>query len=339
MPRVIFQESHDGKGRETEVVEKPATISFPAVEVKPRSNSLHTKSKKSDQSKILPELTVDSKKPPNKEVVEVVVSGDESEVSSVTSAGKTRRNVAETYRQSQRLSYDTVEYYENMNKALAMEAERAMNENKDLNLKIAELETKLVLVAGLIKEKQFQTQNKNQMLGGKEMGDKLRRLEESQRRLKDERLALLNQFESARDEMKGVLARNRELVDENEDLRSKLYHVNKRQEAKDEADKARLEEDERLRREHEENKMNQSTMVEVECVDANVGEPIETVDAEMVTEDAQLVDAHMNTTTVHTHNQATDTWALIECEEKEIMTEIVKPPENLQHAFIFPMFR
>ena len=42
-----------------------------------------------------------------------------------------------------------------MNKMLAGEAEKAMNENRDLNLRISELETKLVLVAGLIKEKEL----------------------------------------------------------------------------------------------------------------------------------------------------------------------------------------
>ena len=71
------------------------------------------------------------------------------------SGTKGRRDIAETYRESQKLSYDTVEYYEKMNKMLAGEAEKAMNENRDLNLRISELETKLVLVAGLIKEKEM----------------------------------------------------------------------------------------------------------------------------------------------------------------------------------------
>ena len=73
-----------------------------------------------------------------------------------TATKPTRRDVAETYRQSQKLSYDTVEYYEKMNKVLASEAEKAMDENRDLNLRISELETKLVLVASMFKEKELQ---------------------------------------------------------------------------------------------------------------------------------------------------------------------------------------
>ena len=42
--------------------------------------------------------------------------------------------------------------------------------------------------------------------------DRLKREEANRKKVEDERAALVNQFEKARDEMKGVLARNRELV-------------------------------------------------------------------------------------------------------------------------------
>ena len=71
------------------------------------------------------------------------------------SASRSRRDIAETYREGQKLSYDTVGYYEKMNEMLAGEAKKAQDENRDLTLRISELETKLVLVAGLIKEKEL----------------------------------------------------------------------------------------------------------------------------------------------------------------------------------------
>ena len=150
--RVIFEDSLNGNKAGVKQVTKPDLISFPAVDGKPTEQTFRKKVKSAPvkDPKALPDLTKTAKKPQ----IEVVSSDDASETSSIAS-GKTRRNVAETYRQSQRLSYDTVEYYEKMNKVLAGEAEKAMNENRDLNLRISELETKLVLVAGLIKEKEL----------------------------------------------------------------------------------------------------------------------------------------------------------------------------------------
>ena len=50
--------------------------------------------------------------------------------------------------------------------------------------------------------------------------------EEKRRKLAEEsRQAIEHDFERARTEMQGVLARNRELVDENEELRTKIYYM------------------------------------------------------------------------------------------------------------------
>ena len=59
----------------------------------------------------------------------------------------------------------------------------------------------------------------------------------------------------------------------------------------------------------------------------------------MKTDDLILVDVHVNTDTKQFQNSNTDTWDLIETDVKEAMTDPEKPPVNLQHAFVFPMFR
>ena len=79
--------------------------------------------------------------------------------------------------------------------------------------------------------------------------------------MEQEQKSLLNQFEKARDEMQGVLARNRELVDDNEDLRSQLYRLKEEQKAKEETEKTKREEDERRKRDQEANKEDKSVMV------------------------------------------------------------------------------
>ncbi|XP_063729439.1 uncharacterized protein LOC134857036 isoform X2 [Symsagittifera roscoffensis] len=256
-----------------------------------------------------------------------------------TATKPTRRDVAETYRQSQKLSYDTVEYYEKMNKVLALEAEKAMDENRDLNLRISELETKLVLVASMFKEKELQKEREMKKQGSNWEESRLKQEEANRVRMEQEQKSLLNQFEKARDEMQGVLARNRELVDDNEDLRSQLYRLKEEQKAKEETEKTKREEDERRKRDQEANKEDKSVMVEIECQDANVGDPLETTDREMKTDELILVDVHVNTDTKQFQNSNTDTWDLIETDVKEAMTDPEKPPVNLQHAFVFPMFR
>ena len=50
-------------------------------------------------------------------------------------------------------------------------------------------------------------------------------------------------------------------MDENEDLRSKLYHVNKEREQKEEDDRLKGEEAERLKQEYEDSKVETGIMV------------------------------------------------------------------------------
>ena len=56
----------------------------------------------------------------------------------------------------------------------------------------------------------------------------IKRLQEEERRRKLAQASLQaieHDFERARTEMQGLLARNRELVDENEELRTKVYYM------------------------------------------------------------------------------------------------------------------
>merc|ERR1712150_91423 len=128
------------------------------------------------------------------------------------------------------------------------------------------------------------------------------------KQLEEEKKALEDDFERARSEMQGLLARNRELVDENEGIRTKLYYL-------------------------EQNTQKPTT------VDACVGENVETEDAWIGTDVVFTRDSEVNTDKIQGIDRVTDTLGLLEIVDNETMTDPERIPINLQPAFIFPMFR